>query len=65
MADNQEVYSIDLNHDELRYLVACGFALLQNIPEKSLPTYTTFTKSDIKSFSTKIRSIMDSHDIDM
>lgn len=61
----EEMYSVDLSENELRYLVACGMALLQNIPGKSLSTYTSFEKSDIINFSTKIRDIMEQYNLDM
>lgn len=61
---NQSV-AIELTDEELRYLVACGFALLQHVPADSMPTYTTFTKSEILAFSKKVRKVMDERGIDM
>jgi hypothetical protein len=56
---------IQLTPDELRYLVACGVALLQNIPEESLPTYSRFSKEQILDFSSRIRRVLDDHGLDM
>lgn len=50
---------------ELRFLISCGFALLQNIPEKSLPTYCKLSKQEIITFSERMRYIADSYGIDM
>jgi hypothetical protein len=65
IADNPEekLVSLQLTGSELRYLVAAGYGLLQNIPADSLPTYTNFTADEIKSFSKKIRTLMDDNDI--
>ncbi|WP_152025560.1 hypothetical protein [Xanthomonas hortorum] len=60
-----EALEVSLTPDELRYLVACGAALLQNIPESSLPTYSQFSKEQIISFSGRIRRIMDEHGLGM
>jgi putative transposase len=57
--------SIALSGQELRYLVACGFAILQHIPRDSLPTYVDLSKDEILSFSSRIRRIMDENGIDM
>lgn len=57
--------SISLTEDELRYLVSCGSALVMNVPEASLPTYTHFSKNQIIDFSRRIRSLMNFHNIDM
>lgn len=54
-----------LNENELRYVVSCGFALLINIPDASLPTYTHFSKEEIIIFSKKIRDIMDKNEIEL
>jgi len=60
-----EALEVRLTPDELRYLVACGVALLQNIPENSLPTYSRFSKEQIIEFSCRIRRIMDENGLDM
>jgi hypothetical protein len=67
ITDNSEekLVSVQLTESELRYIVSAGYGLLQNIPAKSLPTYTNFTADDIKRFSGKIRSLMDDNDISM
>jgi hypothetical protein len=60
-----EALEIQLTPDELRYLLSCGTALLQHIPESSLPTYCHFSKPQIAEFSSRIRRIMDEHGLDM
>jgi hypothetical protein len=60
-----QALNIQLSPDELRYLVACGAALLQNIPQGSLVTYTSFSKDQIVQFSNRIRKVMDANGIDM
>jgi hypothetical protein len=61
----QPLITVQMSADELRYLVACGPALLQNIPAKSLPTYCHFDKNQIIQFSKRIRELMDQHGLDM
>lgn len=65
MGKQNDVVVVELSAIELRYLVACGYGLIQNIKPESLPTYTTFTKDEIIAFSRKIRRLMDENDIDM
>ncbi len=62
MPDEKQI-DVRLSEDELRYLVSVGIAAIQNIPEKSLTTYTNFNKDQIISFSMKIRALMDQNDI--
>jgi hypothetical protein len=57
--------SIEINHDELRYLISCGPALLQNIPEKSLSTYCHFTKDQIIELMIRFREIADNNGVDI
>lgn len=61
----EKILKVDLSEAELRYLVSCGFALLQNIPSGSLPTYSKMTKEEILRFCAKIRNIMDENNISM
>ena len=60
-----ETVRVSLSVDELRYVIACGAALLQNIPESSLPTYTRFTKQEIVDFSAKMRDELNRLGLDM
>ena len=55
MHENEAQYEIALSAKELRYLVSCGAALLQRIPDKSLATYTNLTKQEIIDFCGKVR----------
>lgn len=57
--------SIEINDDELRYLISCGAALLQNIPEESLPTYCHFTKDQIIKLMIRFREIADNNGVDI
>ncbi|HHW4402793.1 TPA: hypothetical protein ACUNCG_003430 [Aeromonas hydrophila] len=63
--DNAELISLKITHRELRYLIASGLALVQNIPESSLPTYCGFNKDEIIAMSIKLRSFADELGIDM
>ena len=56
---------VELTPDEIRYLVACGAALIQNIPADSLSTYTKFNKQQVIDFSIKMRDVLDRADLDM
>jgi hypothetical protein len=51
--------------EELRYLISCGIALVQNVPQESLSTYCGFTKDEIIAISTKLKKVADDHGIDM
>lgn len=62
---SKAMISIEINDDELRYLISCGAALLQNIPEKSLPTYCHFTKDQIIELMIRFREIADSNGVDI
>lgn len=56
---------IDVTDGELRYLIACGAALLQNIPDESLPTYCHFTREQIVGLMMKLREIADANGVDI
>jgi argininosuccinate lyase len=43
--------AVQLTPDDLRYLISCGVALVQNLSEVSLPTYCHFNKAQIIEFS--------------
>lgn len=64
MRESTEV-QVALTLDEIRYLISCGAALAQNVPEDALPTYCGFTKRQIFDFSKKIRNELDRFGIDM
>ncbi len=63
--DNGELISLTITHRELRYFIASGLALVQNIPESSLPTYCGFSKDEIIAMSIKLRNFADELGIDM
>lgn len=63
--DNAELISLTITRRELRYLIASGLALIQNIPEISLPTYCGFNKDEIIAMSIKLRNFADELSIDM
>lgn len=60
-----ETVDVQLTPDELRHLISCGAALLQNLPEDSLPTYCHFNKARIIEFSTRLRTCLDEVGFDM
>lgn len=60
-----ESIRIEVTHKELRYFIACGFALMQNVPEDSLPTYCGLNKNEILEISLRLREMADQFGIDM
>ncbi|MFG3597129.1 hypothetical protein [Bradyrhizobium sp. RDI18] len=56
---------IEVTPEELRYIVRCGAALSQNVPEKSLPTYCGFDKQQIVDFSARMRDELDKAGLDL
>lgn len=60
-----DTIDVRLSVEELRYVISCGSALLQNIPEGSLSTYTRFSKDQIIEFSARIRAQLDEAGHDM
>lgn len=60
-----DAIDVRLTADELRFVISCGSALLQNIPEGSLPTYTHFSKAQIIEFSGRMRARLDEAGYDM
>ena len=62
---SNETIELQVSAAELRYLIACGVALAQNVPEKSLPTYCGFTKDEIVRTTAKLRKVLEQHGHDM
>ncbi|MDR3447510.1 hypothetical protein [Dyella sp.] len=60
-----DTIDVRLTADEFRYVISCGSALLLNIPEGSLPTYTHFSKAQIIDFSARMREQFDQAGYDM
>lgn len=60
---NNEKINLKVTDEELAYLIACGAALLQNIPENSLPTYCQFDKKQIIEFTMKLARIAEIHNL--
>ena len=56
---------IDVTDDELRYLIACGVALLQNLAKEPLSNYCRFSREQIIDLIIKLREIADANDIKM
>ena len=56
---------IELTPEELRYIISCGVALAQNVPNSSLPTYCGFDKEQIVEFSSRMRDELDKAGLDM
>lgn len=50
---------LEITHGELRYFISCGLALVQNVPEESLPTYCGLDKDEIIEISMRLREIAD------
>lgn len=60
-----DTIDIQLSPGELRYLISCGVALIQNLSEGSLPTYCHFNKAQIIEFSARMRARLDEAGYDM
>jgi hypothetical protein len=60
-----DLVHLTVTREELRYFIACGPALAQHIPSKSLPAYCGMTKDEIIAVSMKLRALADSLGIDM
>jgi hypothetical protein len=56
---------LKVTHKELRYFITCGIALIQNVPENSLPTYCGLTKEEIIEISLRLRATADELDVEM
>ncbi len=56
---------IEITADELRYIIRCGAALAQNVPNTSLPTYCGFNKDQIAEFSGRMRDELEEEGLDM
>jgi hypothetical protein len=57
--------NVQLTPDELRYVISCGAALVQNLPDGSLPTYCHFSRAQIIEFSARMRARLDEAGYDM
>ena len=60
-----EPIHLQVTHRELRYFISCGLALVQNVPEDSLPTYCGLRKDEILEVSLRLREIADQLGVDM
>lgn len=58
-AKEYEVISLEVSPRELRYLVSCGLALIQNVPEDSLSTYCGLSKDEIVDISMRFKKMVD------
>jgi len=57
--------NIEITPEELRYIISCGPALLQNISEKAVRTYCGFGKDEIIDFTMRMRKELDEAGYDM
>ncbi|MCY1460838.1 hypothetical protein D9M71_784300 [compost metagenome] len=60
-----EPIHLEITCKELKYFISCGLALVQNVPENSLPTYCGLSKNEILEVSLRLREIADQRGIDM
>lgn len=60
-----EFINLEVTHRELRYFISCGLALVQNVPEDSLPTYCGLSKDEILEVSLRLREIADQLGVDV
>ena len=57
--------NIEVSPEELRYIIRCGAALAQNVPDQAIVTYCGFDKKQIAEFSMKMRSKLDDAGLDL
>ena len=62
---DNELVTLKVTKQELRYFIACGLALMQHVPSDSLPTYCGMTKDEIIAVSLKLRALADDLDVGM
>lgn len=62
---DNELVTLKVTKQELRYFIACGVALAQHIPSDSLPTYCGMTKDEIIAVSLKLRALADDLNVGM
>lgn len=62
---DDDLVTLKVTKQELRYFIACGAALAQHIPSDSLPTYCGMTKEEIIAVSLKLRALADDLDVSM
>jgi len=60
-----EPIHLEVTHRELRYIISCGLALVQSVPEDSLPTYCGLSKNEILEVSLRLREVADKLGVDM
>ncbi|WP_156629445.1 hypothetical protein [Methylobacterium sp. Leaf85] len=56
---------IEVTAEELRYIIRCGAALAQLLPNTSLPTYCGFDRDQIVEFSARMRNDLEKEGLDM
>ncbi|UYC12116.1 hypothetical protein [Xanthomonas sp. CFBP 8445] len=57
--DNSVEVNAVVTERELRYFISCGIALIQKVPEDSLPTYCGLSKNEIVDVSMRRREFAD------
>ncbi|CAI8928362.1 MULTISPECIES: hypothetical protein [Pseudomonas] len=62
---NFDLIDLKVTPRELRYFVSCGMALIQNVPNDSLPTYCGLNKDEIIEVSLRLRALADRVGVDM
>lgn len=62
---NFDLIDLKVTPRELRYFVSCGMALIQNVPNDSLPTYCGLNKEEIIEVSLRLRELADRVGVDM
>jgi hypothetical protein len=64
-AKDFEHINLKITPTELRYFISCGLALIQNVPETSLPTYCGLNKEEVIDISSRLREVADKLGVDM
>ncbi len=63
--NDAKMVNIELSENELRYIISCGVALMQNVPEGSVATYCGFSHEEIVEFSRKMKAVADNNGIEL
>ncbi len=64
LTEMTKLFELGLTEEEILYIVAASFTVIQHVPKKSLPTYTGFTDDEIRRFIIKVEDFIHSNGIE-
>lgn len=64
LTEMKRLLEFGLTEEEILYIVAVSFTVIQHVPSKSLPTYTGFTGDEIRKFIIKVEDFIQSNGIE-